>query len=84
MYKIKNWNNLQYYYRLWCYTSYEIELFIITHVNFEGQLASGVSYGNNPSSWITVQLLPEGDFKLSSISNSVEIKKLYIERKKVI
>ncbi|RUO86089.1 hypothetical protein [Spiroplasma endosymbiont of Megaselia nigra] len=80
-YKIKNFNKSEYYYRLWCYTSYEVELFIITHINFTGQLASGVSYGNNPSSWITVQLFPEGEFKLSSTSNSVKIKELYIERK---
>ncbi|WP_348735385.1 hypothetical protein [Spiroplasma endosymbiont of Ammophila pubescens] len=82
MYKIKNFNQSEYYYRLWCYISYEIELFIITHINFNGQLSSGISYGSNPSNWITVQLFPEGEFKLSSISNSVVIKKLYIERKK--
>ncbi|MBW1241867.1 MAG: hypothetical protein EIB84_03185 [Spiroplasma poulsonii] len=83
-YKIKNFNKSEYYYRLWCYTTLEIELYIITHINFKGQLASGISYGNNPSGWITIQLFPEGEFKLSSISNSVEIKGLYIERKKVI
>ncbi|KAF0850785.1 hypothetical protein [Spiroplasma poulsonii] len=82
-YKIKNFNKSEYYYRLWCYTTLEIELYIITHINFKGQLASGISYGNNPSGWITIQLFPEGEFKLSSISNSVEIKGLYIERKKV-
>ncbi|MFX4057505.1 MAG: hypothetical protein EHV01_004225 [Spiroplasma sp. hy2] len=83
IYKIENFNKSEYYYRLWCYTSYEIELFIITHINFEGQLASGISYGNNPSSWITIQLFPEGEFKLSSTSNDVKIKKLYIQRKKL-
>ncbi len=82
-YKIKNWNKSEYYYRLWCYTTLEIELYIITHINFKGQLATGVSYGNNPSSWITVQLFPEGEFKLSSILNNVEIKELYIERKRI-
>ncbi len=58
MYKIKNWNNLQHYYRLWCYTNYEMELFIITHIKFKGQLAIWISYGNNPSIWITIQLFP--------------------------
>ncbi|WP_348735306.1 hypothetical protein [Spiroplasma endosymbiont of Ammophila pubescens] len=82
-YKIKNFNKSEYYYRLWCYTTLEIELYIITHINFKVQLASGISYGNNPSRWITIQLFSNGEFKLSSISNSVEIKGLYIERKKV-
>ncbi|WP_348734876.1 hypothetical protein [Spiroplasma endosymbiont of Ammophila pubescens] len=81
-YKIKNFNKSEYYYRLWYYTTLEIELYIITHINFKGQLASGISYGNNPSRWITIQLFSNGEFKLSSISNSVEIKGLYIERKK--
>ncbi|RUP76525.1 hypothetical protein D6D54_05665 [Spiroplasma poulsonii] len=27
-YKIKNFNNWEYYYRLWCYTTLEIELYI--------------------------------------------------------
>ncbi|MBW3057789.1 MAG: hypothetical protein CXB60_09635 [Spiroplasma poulsonii] len=81
-YKIKNFNNWEYYYRLWCYTTLEIELYIITHINFKGQLATGISYGDNPSSWITIQLFSDGEFKLSSISNSVKIKGLYIERKR--
>ncbi|WP_400248291.1 hypothetical protein, partial [Spiroplasma sp. ald] len=81
-YKIKNFNKSEYYYRLWCYTTLEIELYIITHINFKGQLASGISYGNNPSGWITIQLFSNGEFKLSSTSNNVKIKKLYIQRKK--
>ncbi len=88
IYKIKNFNKSKYYYRLWCYTNYKIELYtIITNIkNFKGQLASGIYrliWGDNPISWITTQFMSEGEFKLLSSSRSdVKIKELYIERKK--